>query len=89
MADARGQDEDVALGDGLPLLAEDLADRPVLLVFDRDLHINRLEDDHGVAVCHLVADRDLDFPHVAGDVRLDVRHGAAGYPPCPTLTPSP
>src|SRR3954447_22038061 len=43
------RDEDVALVDGLALLAEDLLDGPLVLGLDRHLHLHRLEDDHGVA----------------------------------------
>src|SRR4051794_3418520 len=67
--------EDVAFGDRLALRAANLLDDAVVFGLDRDLHLHRLEDDDGVAVGYLVADRDLDFPDVAGDVRLDVCHG--------------
>src|SRR3954454_14036592 len=66
--------EDVAFAHRLALIAADLLDDPIVFGLDRDLHLHRLEDDDGVAVGHLVADRDLDFPDVAGDVCLDVRH---------------
>ena len=68
----RQDDQHVAFAHGLALLAADLLHGPVVLRLDRDLHLHRLEDDDGVAVLDLVPDRDLDFPHVAGDVRLDV-----------------
>src|SRR4051795_8345870 len=64
-------DEDVAFADCLALLAADLFDGPVVLGLDGDLHLHRLEDDDCVPIFDLVADRDLDFPNVAGDVRLD------------------
>src|SRR5262249_3210384 len=57
--------EDVAFADRLALLAADLLDGAVVLGLDRDLHLHRLEDHHRVPVLDLVADRDLDFPHVA------------------------
>src|SRR5215213_1101970 len=72
--------EDVAFADRIALRAADLLHGPVVFRLDRDLHLHRLEDDDRVAVRHLVADRDLDFPDVAGDVRLDVRHGGGEYP---------
>src|SRR5262249_61000054 len=78
--------EAVAFADRLALLAEDLLDGPLVLGLDRDLHLHRLEDHDGVALLDRVADRDLDFPYVAGDVRLDIRHGAGQYPPW--VTPS-
>src|SRR5262249_37668777 len=52
----------------------DLLDRPRILGLDRHLHLHRLEDDDGVALVDLIADPNLDLPHGAGDVRLDV-HG--------------
>src|SRR3982750_4083708 len=67
--------EDVAFADALALLAADLLDDAVVLGLDRDLHLHRLKDDDGVPVGDLVADRDLDFPDVAGDVCLDLCHG--------------
>src|SRR5690242_5435877 len=64
----------VAFADRLALLAADLLDDAVVFGLHRDLHLHRLEDDDGVPVGYLVADRDLDFPDVAGDVCLDVCH---------------
>ena len=60
-------------------------DRAGVLGLDRHLHLHRLEDHDGVALVDLVADRDLDLPHGAGDVGLDVRRspGAAQYPALP------
>src|SRR6188472_64129 len=75
--------EDVAFADRLALLAANLLDGAVVFGLDRDLHLHRLEDDDGVAVLDCVPDRDLNFPHAARDVRLDV-HGGGQYPPCPT-----
>ena len=54
----------------------DLLDHAVVLGLDRHLHLHRLEDDHGVAVGDLVADRDLDLPDGSGDVRFDICHRA-------------
>src|SRR3954454_12308166 len=79
-------DEDVALGDGLALLAADLGDLARVLGLDRHLHLHRLEDDDRVALVDLVADLDLDLPDCAGDVRLYVSHAAAPYLP---VTPEP
>ena len=59
----------------------DLRHLAVVLGLDRHLHLHRLEDDDGVAIGDVVADLDLDLPDGAGDVRLDVRHGGAQYPP--------
>src|SRR5215207_6551233 len=67
--------EDVAFADALALLAANLLHDAIVLGLDRNLHLHRLQDDDGVAVGDLVPDRDLDFPDVAGDVRLDVCHG--------------
>src|SRR3954452_3831157 len=79
-------DEDVALGDGLALLAADLGDLARVLGLDRHLHLHRLEDDDRVALVDLVADLDLDLPDCAGDVRFYVSHAAAPYLP---VTPEP
>src|SRR4249919_314365 len=73
-------DEDVAFADRLALLAADLLDDAVVFGLHRDLHLHRLEDDDGVAILDLIADRDCDFPDVPRDVRLDVCHGGAQYP---------
>src|SRR3954454_7368391 len=67
-------DEDVALGDRLALLAANLGDLAGVLGLDRHLHLHRLEDDYRVALVDLVADLDLDLPDCAGDVRLYVSH---------------
>src|SRR3954454_21234111 len=67
-------DEDVALGDGLALLAANLGDLARVLGLDRHLHLHRLEDGDRVALVDLVADLDLDLPDCAGDVRLYVSH---------------
>src|SRR5882757_4018600 len=74
IADLLEHDEDVAFAHRLALRATDLAHLAVVLGLDRDLHLHRLKDDDGVALADRVADRDLDFPDVAGDVCLDVRH---------------
>ena len=50
---------------------------PVVLGLDRHLHLHRLEDHDRVALLDRVADLDLDLPHGARDVGLDVRHVAA------------
>src|SRR4051794_37214740 len=65
-------DQRVALGDRLALLAADLLDGAVVLGLDGHLHLHRLEDDERVALRDLLADLALDLPHGAGDVRLDV-----------------
>src|ERR1700751_5837486 len=64
--------ERVALGDRLTLLAEDLLDHAGVLGLDRHLHLHRLEDHDGVAFLHVVADLDLDLPDGARDVGLDL-----------------
>src|ERR1700733_12888715 len=64
--------ERLAFGDRLSLLAADLLHDARILGLDRHLHLHRLEDHHGVALLHRIADRDLDLPHGAGDVRLDL-----------------
>src|SRR4051812_16348708 len=79
-------DEDVALGDGLALLAADLGDLARVLGLDRHLHLHRFQDDDRVALVDLVADLDLDLPDCAGDVRFYVSHAAAPYLP---VTPEP
>src|SRR4249919_1285337 len=73
-------DEDVAFADRFALRATDLLHGAVVLRRHRDLHLHRLEDNYGVAILDLVADRDLDFPDVARDVRLDVCHCGGEYP---------
>src|SRR5438552_701169 len=65
-------DEDVALAYRLPLLHLDLADDATILGLDRHLHLHRLEDHDRVALVDRVARCDLDLPHGAGYVRLDV-----------------
>src|SRR5215207_6052852 len=65
----------VAFADRLALRAANLFDDAVVFGLDGNLHLHRLEDDDGVSIGYLVADRDLDFPDVAGDVCLDVCHG--------------
>src|SRR3954449_2508719 len=65
-------DQDVALLDGLALLAPDLRHRAWVLGLARHLHLHRLEDDDRVALVHLVADGDLDLPHGSRDVGWDV-----------------
>src|SRR5947209_5214607 len=69
-----GEDNEwVALRDRLPLLHQDLLDLAWILGLDRHLHLHRLQDHHSVALVDLVANRDLDLPHGAGDVGLDLR----------------
>jgi hypothetical protein len=80
--------EDVAFADRLALLAADLLDGAVVFRLDRDLHLHRLEDGYGVSVLDFVADRNLDFPNVAGDVRLNV-HGGGQYPRVTAERPRP
>src|SRR5215204_5431290 len=80
-------DQYVALRDGLTLLAADLGDLARVLRLHRHLHLHGLEDRHGFALLHLVADSDLDLPDCAGDVRLDVGHGGRGQ--YPALMPEP
>src|SRR5437868_2701205 len=58
-------DERIALVHCLTLLAEDLLDRSLVLGLDRHLHLHRLEDHDGVALCDLVADLAFDLPHGA------------------------
>src|SRR3954452_13661868 len=67
-------DQRVPLGDRLALRAPDLLDPPLVLVLHRHLHLHGLEDHDRVALLHRVADLDLDLPHGAGDVRLDIAH---------------
>src|SRR4051794_39215440 len=55
-------DENVALGDRLALLAADLGHLAGVLGLDRHLHLHRLEDDYRVALVDLVADLDSNFP---------------------------
>jgi hypothetical protein len=76
-ASSSATDAPYSLVHGLPLLAADLLDGARVLRFDRDLHLHRFEDHHRVAIVDLVTDSDLDLPNVAGDVGLDLRHGAA------------
>ena len=64
--------ERVALGDRLTLLARISLDHAGVLGLDGHLHLHRLEDDHRVALVDAVADLDLDLPDGAGDVRLDL-----------------
>jgi hypothetical protein len=80
--------EDVAFTYRLTLLAANLLDGAVVFGLDRDLHLHRLEDDDGVAVLNFVPNRDLDFPHAARDVRLDI-HGAGEYPRVTAERPRP
>src|ERR1700719_1229802 len=54
--------ERFAFGDRLSLLAADLLHDARILGLDRHLHLHRLEDHHGVALLHRIADRDLDLP---------------------------
>lgn len=79
--------EDVAFTDRLALLAANLLDGAVVFGLDRDLHLHRLQDDDGVAILDFVPDRDLNFPHAARDVRLDI-HGAGEYPRVTAERPS-
>src|SRR5829696_9502989 len=65
-------DENVAFADRVSLGAADLLHGAVVLGLHGDLHLHRLEDDDGVAILDLVADGNLDFPDVAGDVRRDL-----------------
>src|SRR5688500_16334173 len=67
-------DEGVALGDGLTLLAEDLLHDACVLGLDRHLHLHRLEDDDRVALVDGVSHRALDLPDGAGDVRFHSGH---------------
>src|SRR5271165_211453 len=67
-------DEGVALAHCLPLLAEDLRDRAGVLRLDGHLHLHRLEDRDRVALLDRVPDGTFDFPHRAGDMRLDLGH---------------
>src|ERR1700733_6966842 len=46
--------EGVALGDRLALLAQDLLDDSGILGLDRHLHLHRLEDHHRVTLLHPV-----------------------------------
>src|SRR5947209_3507035 len=69
--------EGVALGHRLTLLAEDLLHHTLVLGLDGHLHLHRLEDDDGVALLHGVADLDFDLPDGSGDVGLDVGQRAA------------
>src|SRR5436190_23020745 len=63
--------ERVALRHRFALGDADLLDHAGVLGLDRHLHLHRLEDHHGVALLHVVADLDLDLPHGARDVGLD------------------
>src|ERR671924_613839 len=65
-------DERVALGHRLALLADDLLDDALVLRLDRHLHLHRLEDHERVALLDLLADLTLDLPDGACDVSLDV-----------------
>src|SRR3954451_15630166 len=56
-------DQDVALGNRLALFDADLGHLAGVLGLDGHLHLHRLEDDDGVALVDLIADRDLDLPH--------------------------
>src|SRR3954451_11849647 len=82
-------DERIPLRDGLALLDEDLLDGALVLGLHGHLHLHRLEDRDRVALLHAVADGDLDLPHGARDVGLDVRHPrkitTAGPAPPPAL----
>ena len=60
----------------LALLDEDLGDGAVVLGLDGHLHLHRLQDHDRVALCDLVPDGDLDLPHGARDVGLDLRHAS-------------
>jgi hypothetical protein len=80
--------EDVAFADRLTLLAANLLDGAVVFGLDWDLHLHRLEDHDRVPVLDFVSDRNLDFPDVAGDVRLDI-HGAGEYPRVTAERPKP
>ena len=50
------------------------SDRAGVLGLDGHLHLHRLEDHDGVALVDAVADLDLDLPHRARDVGLDLGH---------------
>src|ERR1700757_2228246 len=54
--------ERVAFGHRLALLAQDLLDDARILGLDRHLHLHRLEDHDRVALLHRVANLDLDLP---------------------------
>src|SRR5437588_10886080 len=57
--------ERVALGYRLPLLAEDLLDNAGILSLHRHLHLHRLKNHHRVALGDIVAELDFDLPHRA------------------------
>jgi hypothetical protein len=70
----REHDQNIALVDGLALLAADLDHFARVFGLDGHLHLHRLEDRHGVALIDLVADGALDLPHRAGDMCLYLSH---------------
>src|ERR671922_1959443 len=70
-------DERVALGHRLALLADDLLHDALVLRLDRHLHLHRLEDHEGVALLDLLADLTFDLPDGSCDVSLDV--GQVGF----------
>src|ERR1035441_3783656 len=63
--------ERVALGYRLALLAQDLLDHARVLGLDRHLHLHRLEDHYGVPFLDVVADLDFDLPDGARDMRSE------------------
>ena len=65
-------DERVALGNRLALLADDLLHDPVVLGLDGHLHLHRLEDHQGVALADGLAYVALHLPDRSCDVSLDV-----------------
>src|SRR5215211_4872925 len=65
-------DERVALGHRLALLADDLLHDSLVLRLDRHLHLHRLEDYECVALLDLLADLTFDLPDGSCDVSLDV-----------------
>src|SRR6266487_3777486 len=83
---------DVALGDGLALLDQDLPDDPGLWRQQWDLHLHRFEDHQRIVLGDLVADRHLDLPHRSGDLAPDPQFGhvlpaaLVRHPPNPALT---
>src|SRR4051794_16364725 len=60
--------------DRLALRAQKLGHRSRHLCLDGHLHLHRLENDDGVPLVDRVTHGDLDLPHGARDMRLDLGH---------------
>src|SRR5437660_2501550 len=87
--------ESVTLVNRLALLHVDHLHDAGLLGLDGHLHLHRLEDHDCVALVHRVSGRDLDLPHGAGYVCLDLRQfalhfvGSRSAPEYPAVSPEP